>query len=75
MNHKAHDDVNRSETKISNDLNLKLHSQEALPLWTLLKLNTNDGREFLCGWGAAVINVAVTYPINKIIFRQVTVIQ
>ncbi|KAG7199647.1 hypothetical protein KM043_014240 [Ampulex compressa] len=28
-------------------------------------------QEFLCGWGAAVINVTVTYPINKVIFRQI----
>lgn len=27
-------------------------------------------KEFACGWGAAFINVTVTYPINKIIFRQ-----
>lgn len=26
--------------------------------------------EFICGFGAAVINIAVTFPINKIIFRQ-----
>ncbi|KAL1449780.1 hypothetical protein WDU94_002255 [Cyamophila willieti] len=26
--------------------------------------------EFVCGFGAAVINIAVTFPINKIIFRQ-----
>lgn len=28
--------------------------------------------DFLCGWGAAVINISVTYPINKVIFRQVS---
>lgn len=28
-------------------------------------------KEFACGWGAAFINVTVTYPINKLIFRQV----
>ncbi|CAG9771673.1 unnamed protein product [Ceutorhynchus assimilis] len=28
-------------------------------------------QEFVCGWGAAVINVSVTYPINKLIFRQI----
>ncbi|KAG5896532.1 hypothetical protein JTB14_020505 [Gonioctena quinquepunctata] len=27
-------------------------------------------KEFACGWGAAFINVSVTYPINKLIFRQ-----
>ena len=30
-----------------------------------------DWREFACGWGAALINITVTFPINKIIFRQV----
>ncbi|CAH1957741.1 unnamed protein product [Acanthoscelides obtectus] len=27
-------------------------------------------REFACGWGAAFINVTITYPVNKLIFRQ-----
>lgn len=30
-------------------------------------------REFVCGWGAAFINITVTYPVNKIIFRQVQI--
>lgn len=29
-----------------------------------------DWREFACGWGAAFINITVTYPIYKMIFRQ-----
>ncbi|XP_037039384.1 solute carrier family 25 member 51 isoform X1 [Bradysia coprophila] len=29
-----------------------------------------DQSEFICGWGAAFINITVTYPIYKIIFRQ-----
>lgn len=28
------------------------------------------GREFFCGWGAAFINISLTFPINKIMFRQ-----
>ncbi|PSN32132.1 hypothetical protein C0J52_11757 [Blattella germanica] len=32
--------------------------------------NEFDWREFVCGWGAAFINITVTYPINKLIFRQ-----
>ncbi|KAL9697124.1 hypothetical protein quinque_000565 [Culex quinquefasciatus] len=27
-------------------------------------------KEFACGWGAAFVNIAVTYPIYKMIFRQ-----
>ncbi|XP_063980201.1 mitochondrial nicotinamide adenine dinucleotide transporter SLC25A51 [Diachasmimorpha longicaudata] len=44
---------------------------QEVTIGTLLKLTSNDTREFICGWGAAVINVTVTYPINKIIFRQI----
>ncbi|KAL6255145.1 hypothetical protein P5V15_013478 [Pogonomyrmex californicus] len=42
-----------------------------VPLHSVLRLNDNDVKEFICGWGAAVINVTVTFPINKIIFRQI----
>ncbi|MPC62841.1 hypothetical protein E2C01_056932 [Portunus trituberculatus] len=30
-----------------------------------------DSREFVCGWGAAFINITVTFPMNKVMFRQV----
>lgn len=26
--------------------------------------------EFVCGWGAALVNISVTFPINKVMFRQ-----
>ncbi|XP_022901902.1 mitochondrial nicotinamide adenine dinucleotide transporter SLC25A51 [Onthophagus taurus] len=29
-----------------------------------------EWREFLCGCGSAIINITITYPINKLIFRQ-----
>lgn len=29
-----------------------------------------DRREFLCGWGSAFINITMTYPLYKTIFRQ-----
>lgn len=29
-----------------------------------------DPREFVCGWSAAMVNITLTYPVNKIIFRQ-----
>lgn len=32
---------------------------------------TFDHREFLCGWGSAFINITLTYPLYKTIFRQV----
>ncbi|KAF7408452.1 hypothetical protein HZH66_002989 [Vespula vulgaris] len=40
-------------------------------LKSVLRLNNNDFKEFICGWGAAVINVSITFPLNKIIFRQI----
>jgi len=46
-------------------------TSEKIPLHSVLRLNDSDVKEFFCGWGAAVINVSVTYPINKITFRQV----
>lgn len=29
-----------------------------------------DNREFICGWGSAFINITMTYPLYKTIFRQ-----
>lgn len=29
-----------------------------------------DMSEFVCGWGAAFINITITFPINKVMFRQ-----
>ncbi|XP_032670015.1 solute carrier family 25 member 51 [Odontomachus brunneus] len=46
-------------------------TSEEISLRSIFKLNHNDFKEFICGWGAAVINVTVTFPINKIIFRQI----
>lgn len=46
-------------------------TSQKFSLQSVLKLNNNDFKEFFCGWGAAVINVTVTFPINKVIFRQV----
>lgn len=30
-----------------------------------------DLQEFVCGWGASFINIAITYPLYKVMFRQV----
>lgn len=32
--------------------------------------SSNDSREFVCGWGAQFINIIVTFPVNKVMFRQ-----
>ena len=46
-------------------------ASQNVSLKSSLSLNNNDFKEFVCGWGAAVINVSITFPINKIIFRQI----
>lgn len=46
-------------------------TSQKISLYSVLKIRRNDFNEFICGWGAAVINVTVTFPINKVIFRQV----
>ncbi|XP_076763114.1 mitochondrial nicotinamide adenine dinucleotide transporter SLC25A51 isoform X1 [Xylocopa sonorina] len=46
-------------------------TSQDVSLRSLLTLNNNDFKEFMCGWSAAVINVSITFPINKIIFRQI----
>lgn len=33
-----------------------------------------DWREFLCGLSSAFVNITITYPINKVIFRQVSLL-
>ena len=33
-------------------------------------LQEYDRPEYLCGWGAAFANICVTFPINKVMFRQ-----
>ena len=31
---------------------------------------TRTYKEFFCGWGASLVNVVVTFPVNKAMFRQ-----
>ncbi|XP_014300501.1 mitochondrial nicotinamide adenine dinucleotide transporter SLC25A51 [Microplitis demolitor] len=56
---------------IDKDSNNNEDDSSKVTISSLLQLTSNDSKEFICGWGAAVINVGVTYPINKIIFRQI----
>ncbi|XP_055676952.1 mitochondrial nicotinamide adenine dinucleotide transporter SLC25A51 [Lutzomyia longipalpis] len=55
----------------------KSTAKESLPASNqrMLMMSSNplsafDIREFACGWGAAFVNITATYPIHKIIFRQ-----
>lgn len=45
----------------------------SVPATKYLPRSKFNWQEFVCGWGAAFINVTVTYPINKLIFRQVSI--
>ena len=35
-----------------------------------VKKRTMRYQDYLCGWGAAVINITATFPVNKVMFRQ-----
>lgn len=52
------------ETEVNGSVSL------ANPSKTLISFFFGDFREFVCGCGAALINITITYPINKVIFRQ-----
>ncbi|GBM19750.1 Solute carrier family 25 member 51 [Araneus ventricosus] len=35
-----------------------------------IALQSKKYEEFICGWGSAFINIVITFPINKVMFRQ-----
>ena len=45
-------------------------SARMLPESETFRSATFQYREFICGWGAAFINITVTFPLNKVMFRQ-----
>lgn len=67
--------MSESITKSSDDDDKKLTAASSVIAGELIlgrhnKFHTFDWRTFACGWGAAFINITVTYPIYKTIFRQ-----
>lgn len=70
-------DWNKNEGRSLPDVKAASNNQDVNPsgqrlsIKSFMQLTSDDTKEFICGWGAAVINVTVTYPINKIIFRQI----
>lgn len=46
------------------------HAQEANHQKWRHVSGPNDFKDYTCGFAAAIINISVTFPINKIIFRQ-----
>ncbi|XP_022249519.1 solute carrier family 25 member 51-like [Limulus polyphemus] len=57
-----------TQTHVATDLH-----RHKLSIFRSLQLSgkhQDDFKEFLCGWGAAFINISLTFPINKVIFRQ-----
>lgn len=61
---------NKSKLMSEGRLKTVADSQELGDLWNPLNW---DFREFICGWGSAFVNICLTYPINKVAFRQVSV--
>lgn len=43
---------------------------DSASLVTSKPFESDDSREFICGYGAAFINICLTFPINKVMFRQ-----
>ncbi|XP_074595704.1 mitochondrial nicotinamide adenine dinucleotide transporter SLC25A51 [Brevipalpus obovatus] len=43
---------------------------DSTSLVTSKPFECDDSREFICGYGAAFINICLTFPINKVMFRQ-----
>ncbi|XP_077989741.1 mitochondrial nicotinamide adenine dinucleotide transporter SLC25A51-like [Glandiceps talaboti] len=37
---------------------------------SLTERHKNTTQEFICGWGAAFVNITATFPMNKLMFRQ-----
>ncbi|KAK6960171.1 solute carrier family 25 member 51 [Biomphalaria glabrata] len=63
------------EERMTVDKNAEQASYSQVPLpvpqtGLLLPTGQHRDREFICGWGAAFINICITFPINKTIFRQ-----
>lgn len=52
----------QSDDDNNNDNNKKIYD---------VAKNYINVQEFVCGWGASFINISVTYPVYKIMFRQV----
>lgn len=48
----------------------EMSPQDLANLGKVPDLQQYDRPEYLCGWGAAFVNICVTFPINKVMFRQ-----
>ncbi|CAG5133436.1 unnamed protein product [Candidula unifasciata] len=50
--------------------NLHITAQEQIGVPLHFRPHIQREGEFVCGWGAAFINICITFPLNKIMFRQ-----
>ncbi|KAL0281273.1 UNVERIFIED_CONTAM: hypothetical protein PYX00_002310 [Menopon gallinae] len=64
----VHEDSNNDKLDIISDHQCHLVDPKDLAL--LLNPLKWEYKEFFCGWCAAFTNICITYPINKITFRQ-----
>lgn len=71
LNSNLNGDQNVAEPSIDRT---ESHDRMARKREFLLKLksdtNKNDLKEFVSGWSAAFVNILITFPINKVMFRQ-----
>lgn len=58
-----------SEVEMTESDGSKLYASDLI-LGPHNKFKTFDWKTFACGWAAAFVNITITYPIYKTIFRQ-----
>lgn len=55
--------VNKMSAAVSENVSVKKKE-------FLVPKKVKEYEEFICGWGSAFINIMITFPINKVMFRQ-----
>uniref|UniRef100_A0A0B6ZMY9 Solute carrier family 25 member 51 n=1 Tax=Arion vulgaris TaxID=1028688 RepID=A0A0B6ZMY9_9EUPU len=62
------ENLSSTDIKSTNVQRSTISEQIQLPLH--IRPHIHREGEFICGWGAAFINICITFPINKTMFRQ-----
>lgn len=66
----AHSGKEGLTTMEVNNSNLHITAQEHIAVPLHFRPHIQREGEFVCGWSAAFINICITFPLNKIMFRQ-----
>ncbi|BFZ11311.1 hypothetical protein BsWGS_14349 [Bradybaena similaris] len=66
----AHSGKESLSTMEVDNSNLHITAQEHIAVPLHFRPHIQREGEFVCGWSAAFINICITFPLNKIMFRQ-----